>query len=130
MTAMMNNLPKASFVSLLPNASRNADATGTIVDVSGYEGEGILLGDFGFVSGTSTLDVKAETSTTDDFSADVEDVPGGAFTQITTASGRQAIQINMNGLKQYLRINHNVGAAGSPVYLASVWLVANKKYGS
>ena len=128
MTSVMNNLAKASIVSLLPAASRNADANSTGVDVSGYEGEAQVIADLGFISGTGTLDVKLQTSSKSDFSSDVDDVTGGAFTQVAGVSSFQTKQLNMNGLKRYLRVVHDVSATGSPVYAASVTLVANKKY--
>lgn len=128
MTSVMNALAKATIVQLLPNDSRTADANGTGVDVSNYEDEAQVIVDAKNLSGTTpTLDLKLQTSTTSDFSADVDDVTGGAFTQIGAVASFQTKQINVNGLKKYLRVVHDVEGT-SPVYVASVTLIARKKY--
>ena len=128
MTSVMNALAKATVVEVLPIDQRTADANSTGIDISNYEGPALLILKAKNLGGTTpTLDVKAQTSDESDFSSGVDDVVGGAFTQVTTGVAFQVLQLNMDGQKKHLRVVHDVGGT-SPDYVAAVTLIARKKY--
>ncbi|HSW65201.1 MAG TPA: hypothetical protein VLH56_18115 [Dissulfurispiraceae bacterium] len=96
-----------SFV-LLPAGSRGAGTVdGTAVDVTTYKGiiKVILNGATG---GTGTLNVKMQTGDLSNGS-DAADITGGAFTQITTTGGNQALAIDTRGCKKFIRATATVG---------------------
>jgi hypothetical protein len=48
------------------------------------------------------------------------DVPGGAFTGLTTGASQQKLQVNADQLGRFWRINHDIGGTGSPAYTYGV----------
>jgi hypothetical protein len=98
-----------------------ADANKTGVDVSKFEGRGVVVFDVEFVSGTSTYDAKLQHSEDDgaaDAYADLKGPDGNtiAITQVTTTTSLQQKPIDWSACKKYVRVVDDVGAAGSPVY--------------
>jgi hypothetical protein len=98
-----------------------ADGNKTGVDVSKFEGRGVIVFDVEFVSGTSTYDATVQHSE-DDGSTDPYAALNGpdgvaiAITQVGVASSLQQKPVDWSACKKFVRIVDNVGAAGTPVY--------------
>lgn len=141
MTSIMNAVVNQVLAVLFAAAQRSADANGTGVDVSQYEGQVKVVADVTFVSGTSTADVILEES--DSLASGYTAIPLGAFVngagvagvsfpQVTTASkpgsdSDMQLHFEVGARKKYIRARLDVGAAGSPVYGVGVYLHGQKK---
>jgi len=124
---IMQDLVKATPLTLLPALSRSADANGTGVDVSLLEGMAIAILEAANVSGTTpTLDVKLQESDTS--GGTYTDIAGAVFTQVTTVAGIQKIAVEIQQTKKFVRAVFDVGGT-SPVYTAGCYLIGQKKYG-
>ena len=101
MAILSTGLEKLSHFALAPTASRSIALDGTAVDLNDYEGDIVVILDVED-SGTSTLDVKLQSS----------DTQGGAYTDVTSvfnldgteqASAAVAFaQVTTSDSKQYL----------------------------
>ena len=118
---------RATPVALRIAGRQSADSNGTGVDVSAYEGFGLVLLDASFVSGTTTtLDVILEESDTS--GGTYTAVPDVTFTQLGAAgSTYQAKAIELQQRKKFIRARIDVGGT-SPVYDLCVELIGQKKY--
>lgn len=126
MTSVMNSLVRATCLTLLAAASRNADANGTGVDVSALEGHAIAVLEAANVSGTTpTLDVKLQES--DTVGGTYTDIAGAAFTQVTTVAGIQKLALEIQATKKFVRAVVDVGGT-SPVYTCGCYLIGQPKY--
>ena len=84
------------------------------VDVSTLDGFAVAHLSVNAISGTTpTCDIKLQECDTENGS--YTDVPGGAFSQVTTVDGDQAIVIDLSQRKRYLGFDINLGGT-SPVY--------------
>ena len=101
MTILSTGLSKLSHLAFAPTAARTTNLDGTAVDLQQYEGDIVVILDVEN-GGTSTLDVKLQSS----------DTEGGSYSDITTvfsrggveqASGAVAFaQVSTSASKQYL----------------------------
>ena len=101
MAILSTGLEKLSHFALAPTAERTTALDGTAVDMNDYEGDLVIILDVEG-SGTSTLDVKIQSS----------DTEGGTYTDVTSvfnldgteqASGAVAFaQVSTSADKQYL----------------------------
>ena len=131
--AMIYNLPDV--VALLPLAEVAADANGSGVDISSYEGVVKFVAHTKATSGTTpTLGLKLQHSDDDGDADPYVDVSGGAFTQATdadtSAAVLQSLSLQKNALRKYVRVAKDIGGTSTPKFLASVDLVAHTKYPS
>lgn len=129
MSSALNDLLIAEVEALAPAARVTADGNGTGIDITTYEGKGIILVSAAYVSGTATtLNGKLQHSD-DDGSADpYADVTGAAMTQLgASGATKQKIAVAVQELKKYVRWVDDVSASGTPVYDRCVLLVAQKK---
>ena len=123
---LMQDLVRATPLTLLPALSRSADANGTGVDVSALEGSGIAILEAANVSGTTpTLDVKLQDC--DTIGGTYADIPGAVFAQVTTVAGIQKIAVEIQQARKFIRAVFDVGGT-SPVYTAGCYLIGHKKY--
>lgn len=101
MAILSTGLEKLQHFALAPTAQRTANLSGTAVDMNDYEGDLVVILDVEN-GGTSTLDVKIQSS----------DTEGGSYTDVTSvfnldgteqASGTVAFaQVSTSADKQYL----------------------------
>lgn len=125
---IMQDLVRATPVALRAAGRQTADSNGTGVDISNYEGFGIVVVDASYVSGTTTtLDVIVEEC----------DTSGGTYTAVPDftiaqlgASGStfQVKAIELQQRKKFLRARVDVSSSGTPVYDLAVTLIGQKKY--
>lgn len=136
MTVLSTGLEKLSHLAFAPTAQRTAALDGTAVDMKNYEGDVCVILDVEN-GGTSTLDVKLQSS----------DTEGGSYTDITTvfslggtaqASGAVAFaQVSTTASKQYLvfpksaasRYVKAVSTVDTSTHTYSINAVAVAKYG-
>lgn len=102
------------------SAANTAAATGSAVDLRGYEGAVEITQCKG--AGTGTLDGKIQDSA--DGSTDWQDVTGATFTQAGTGANTQAIALNANSVRRYIRY---VGTIATGPQLVAVTAVGVPK---
>jgi hypothetical protein len=100
MAILSTGLEKLQHFALAPTAARTADLDGTAVDMNDYEGDLVIILDVE-AGGTSTLDVKIQSS----------DTEGGSYTDVTSV-------FNLDGTEQ----------ASAAVAFAQVSTSADKQY--
>lgn len=126
MSSMMNVLGQATAVVLAQASEYTSDTNATGVDVSEFEGSVLATLDANHISGTTpTLDVKLQEA--DAQGGTYTDIPGAAFTQVTTTDALRQLSFNVSDRKRWIRAVIDVGGT-SPVYRLSVLLVGLKKY--
>ena len=96
--------------------SSNSDTTG--VDLSGIDGDALFILNAG-TSSTGIINAKLQHSLTSGGTYD--DVPGGAFAQLTATASTQKVAVAREELRPFLRISFT-GLASS--YSAAVSCVA------
>ena len=100
MAILSTGLEKLQHFALAPTAERTANLNGTAVDMNDYEGDLVVILDVEN-GGTSTLDVKIQSS----------DTEGGSYTDVTSV-------FNLDGTEQ----------ASAVVAFAQVSTTADKQY--
>lgn len=110
--------------SLLGAADVTASGNGTGVKVAGMKGTAVAILNCGAATaGTNpTMDIKLQES--DDNSTNWTDVPSGAFTQVTTVAGVQAIPFRPGERKAYIRAVKTIGGTSSPSFPLSATLLS------
>jgi hypothetical protein len=123
-----------SQVVLLTPTDVTAGANGTAVDISAYEGTGIVVVAYHKVAGTTpTFDYKLQAGAAANGSdaADIKECKGNdaKITQVTTSTtdGSQVITVDISAIGKYLRGVTAVSGANAEWYASAV-LLAQKKY--
>lgn len=116
-----------NLVELAAVASRTATLTATGVDLRDYIGKGKIVAMSGPASaGTDpTLDIKIQDSADNSSFADVA---GMTFTQVTDAADLiEAIAIDFNAIRRYVRVVGTLGGTSSPAFTYGVALIGRKQ---
>lgn len=121
-----NNISQSlQLATLVAPAAVTATANQTGVDISTYVGElAVILTSAAGTGTTPTLDVKLQES--DAVGGTYTDISGAAFTQVTTAASVQKINVQVDGLKQFVRVVDTVSGT-SPSFTRGVALVGLKQ---
>jgi hypothetical protein len=137
MAILSTGLEKLSHLAFAPTANRTDALDGTPVDLKNYEGDVVVILDVAD-SGTSTLDVKLQSSDTSGGS--YEDITtvfsrGGtvqasgavAFAQVSTTASKQFLVFPKGAAKQFVKAVSTVTGTSDHTY--SVNAVGALKYG-
>ena len=122
-----NLLSRVTDVVLMAPAVRTATTNGAAVDVTDYEGVGLVLLTSTAEASTGTMDLSLQDS--DDGSTNFNTITplDGAWTQVTNAgTSQQARRYDISGCKKFIRAVQTVGG-GSPSATASVSFIGTKK---
>lgn len=118
---------KTTILGLLRNDVVAATATGSAIDLLGYEGDMAVLLDAEAGGGSITYAVKLTESGTS--GGDYTDVTGGAFTTTTAdTASLQKITVNVTSLKRFVKATATV-AGGTGAGAVAVIGLASAKYG-
>jgi hypothetical protein len=103
-------------IALVPMSDITAGANGTGVDLQDFVGEAAFFIAAKNVAGTNpTLDVKLQDSADN---SSFDDVTGLAFTQVTAANTKASVfhrlNVNVDGLRRYVRAVTAIGGTSSP----------------
>jgi hypothetical protein len=105
-----------------PNATRTATGQGTAIDVRQLSGIAAVCLDTAAGTGTTpTMTVNIQDSP--DGSTGWADIPGAAFTALTTVAAQQKIGVNMNSCRGWVRVQFTIGGT-TPSYTFAVTAVA------
>lgn len=135
MAILSTGLEKLSHFALAPTAARTANLSGTAVDLNDYEGDVIVILDVEN-GGTSTLDVKIQSSDTEGGSySDVTSVfnldgteqasAAVAFAQVSTSASKQYLVFPKGAAKRWVKA---VSITDSSNHTYSVNALGAKKY--
>lgn len=94
------------------NDDGSAAVSGSAVDRSGYD-SCVLEGSTGAATGSptaQTFDLKLQESSTG--TSGWTDVTGAAITQVAADNGYGSVNVNLRGVKQYIRAVHTVALTG------------------
>ena len=120
MSIRQRNLEVLQRFALHPIASETAAFTGAttnIVDLAAYDGDiQVSLDSTSGGAGTQTLAVKVQHSDTTT-AGDFTDVDGGTFTTVTSTASAQALTLQRDDLKRYVRVTTTQGAGSTYTYL-------------
>lgn len=111
------DISQANVIELAPVAVRTSTLTGSAVDVSDYTGPlHIILQSSAATAGTDpTLNVKLTECDTPGGS--YTDVSGATFTEVTDAADvTQMITVDVDSLKQYVKIVGTIGGTVTPTF--------------
>jgi len=123
----INTFQNNGFVSLITPDNYSATATGTGIDTQPYNGTSAFIMQRKAGTGTAPkLDVKLQHSSS--LSSGYSDVTSGAFTQATAVSGIEAIEVDMNSVKRYVRAIGSLSGT-TPAFDFGVSAVLPKQYG-
>lgn len=126
MSSPARSLVMKTPLALVAAGRATADANGTGVDVSAFEGFGTVDVWVHNVSGTTpTYDGFLEES--DTVGGTYTAVPGAAITQVTTTDSMQQLSIDWSARKAFVRWVDDVAASGTPVYDRVVIAQGQKK---
>lgn len=110
----------------LATKTADFDSTGVNLQTKYLEGEMTITLDAINRAGTApTMALKLQESSDN---STWTDVVGGAFTGLTTGSSTQSISLNKDNLKEYIRVDGDIGGTDSPEYDLSIIATATKKY--
>ena len=124
MTAMVRSLAKATVTQMEAVLSRTTLA-GTAFDITQYEGTILILLEAGAsTAGTATLDVKLQDSATS--SGTYADITGATFAQVTAAAAQQAIALDTDKAKGFIKAVATFGASNALPFGLTV--IGHKKY--
>jgi hypothetical protein len=127
MTALANAAVKFVATALAVVLSRTATVTGTGIDLLDYEGMAIVTQSAGAATAGTlpTWDGKIQDSA--DNSTGWADVTGATFTQVTTTAAVEAITIDVNKVKRYIRYVGTVGGTSTPTFPVGSTFLGVKK---
>lgn len=116
-------------IALIPMSDITAGADGTGVDLQDFVGEAAFFVAAKNVAGTNpTLDVKLQDSADNSSFADVT---GLTFTQVTAANTKASVfhrlNVNVDGLRRYVRAVTAIGGTSSPQFLVAAYGLGVKK---
>jgi hypothetical protein len=118
---------KTTILGLLRNDVVTATATGSAIDLLGYEGDMAVLLDAEAGGASITYAVKLTESDTS--GGTYTDVTGGAFTTTTAnTASLQKITVNVTSLKRFVKATATV-AGGTGAGAVAVIGLASAKYG-
>jgi hypothetical protein len=118
---------EATELELLAPAAPTSTATGTGVDITGYEGVIKISQHVGVVSGTlPTLDGTIETS--DSVSTGYTAITGAAFTRVIATGSVQSLGVDVRACKKYIRYVGTIGGSGTPTFNVAVVAQGQKQY--
>lgn len=118
---------KTTILGLLRNDVVTATATGSAIDLLGYEGDMAVLLDAEAGGASITYAVKLTESDTS--GGTYTDVTGGAFTTTTAnTASLQKITVNVTNLKRFVKATATV-AGGTGAGAVAVIGLASAKYG-
>ena len=124
-----NMLARVTDLALMAPAVRTASANGPGVDVTDYEGVGLILVASSAEASTGTCDVTIQDSPDNSTWSNVT-LLDGAFGQITNAGTfEQVRRIDVQGGNKFIRAVQTVGG-GSPSAMTSVSFLGIKKVAS
>ena len=135
MALLSTTLEKLSHLAFAATAERTADLDGTAVDLNDYEGDVLVVLDVEN-GGTSTLDVKFQSSDTESgsytditavFSLDGTAQASGtvAFAQVSTSASKQYIAFPKSSAKRWVKA---VSTTSTSTHTYSLNAVVAKKY--
>jgi len=135
MSILSTGLEKLQHFALAPTAVRTTNLSGTAVDLNDYEGDVVVILDVA-ASGTSTLDVKIQSSDTSGgsygdvttaFYRDGAEVASAAvaFAQVSTSASKQYLVFPKGAAKRYIKA---VSTTSSSSHTYSINAVGAKKY--
>jgi hypothetical protein len=135
MAILSTGLEKVSHFALAPTAERTSNLDGTAVDLNDYEGDVIVILDVE-ASGTSTLDVKIQSSDTEGGSySDVTSVfnldgteqasAAVAFAQVSTSASKQYLVFPKGAAKRWVKA---VSTTDTSTHTYSINALGAKKY--
>lgn len=135
MSILSTGLEKLQHFALAPTAVRTTNLSGTAVDLNDYEGDVVVILDVA-ASGTSTLDVKIQSSDTSGgsygdvttaFYRDGSDVASAAvaFAQVSTSASKQYLVFPKGAAKRWIKA---VSTTSSSSHTYSINAVGAKKY--
>ena len=127
MSVIQQNLEKLTLIAGHPTAARTATGQTAGIDLRVYDGDVVFVLDSAAGAGTSpTLDVTIEDSADNSsFSA----LSGAAFTQVTGTAAAQAVSVNKDDARRYVRIKYTIGGSSGQSFTFSVNGFGLKKYG-
>jgi len=128
MTALLRSLVHAVTVELAVVISRTADLLSAAFDTEAYEGTGLFVLSAGAATAGSspTLDVKLTHCDTS--GGTYTDVPSGAFAQVTTVAGVQALAVDLDTVKRYVKVVGTLGGTSTPTFPYGIAFTGLKKY--
>ena len=135
MSILSTGLEKLQHFALAPTAVRTSNLSGTAVDLNDYEGDVVVILDVA-ASGTSTLDVKIQSSDTSGgsygdvttaFYRDGSEVASAAvaFAQVSTSASKQYLVFPKGAAKRWIKA---VSTTSSSSHTYSINAVGAKKY--
>ncbi len=136
MAILSTGLEKLQHFALAPTASRTSNLNGTAIDMNDYEGDLVIVLDVAN-GGTSTLDVKIQSSDTEGgsygdvttaFYRDGSEVASAAvaFTQVSTSASKQYLVFPKGAAKRWIKA---VSTTSTSAHVYSINGVGVKKYG-
>lgn len=118
----INIAEQLQLVAIVPAALATVTGVSVGADVSSFVGRGVIVLSSAAGTGTApTLDVKLQES--DTLGGTYTDVVGGGFTQLTVAAGLQRFNIDLDGVKPFVRISETLTGTG-PSFARGVSLLA------
>ena len=124
-----NTLSRVTDAVLFAPAVRTASANGTGVDITDYEGVGMIVLTSTAEAATGTMDLTLQDSP-DNSTWSAVTLIDGAFTQVTNAGTSQQIRrFDVNAAQKFIRGVQTV-AGGSPSATAAVAFIGIKKVAS
>lgn len=128
MSNLLNALAQHNELTLAVPATNTSTLTGTGVDVTDYEGIGLVVLNSALGTGTTpTLDGKVQDCAT--VGGTYADVSGATFTQIThAADAMEVIAINVSNVKGFIRIVGTI-AGTNPSFVCGAVFIGIKKAG-
>ena len=135
MAILSTGLEKLQHFALAPTASRTSNLNGTAIDMNDYEGDLVIVLDVAN-GGTSTLDVKIQSSDTEGgsygdvttaFYRDGSEVASAAvaFTQVSTSASKQYLVFPKGAAKRWIKA---VSVTDTSTHTYSINGVGVKKY--
>ena len=129
MSVIQQNLGKLTLIAGHPTAARTATGQTSGIDLRGYDGDVVFVLDSAAGAGTSpTLDVTIEDSADNSSFAAISS-GAVAFTQVTGTAAAQAVSVNKDDARRYVRIKYTIGGSSGQSFTFSVNGFGLKKYG-
>lgn len=115
---------------VLPSASRTANANGSAVDLQAYDGRVLILAEGGDITAGDNNSTYVVSLLSSEDTNIANATSASLNVTLTNAASQQTVGVDTRGVNRYLFAQGNISGGNSPAFPCSVSVIGETKYSS